>query len=138
MKKIYRVYLPCLLAAALLGGCANLPFFGGDNKSGAPRHGEGASASQTALREGIRRYDEGDFNGAIQRLGSSDIANGSTSTRVRALKYTAFSYCVTSRPTQCRQAFDKALKLDPSFELAAGEHGHPQWGPVFTRAKKER
>jgi hypothetical protein len=57
---------------------------------------------------------------------------------VTALKYTAFSYCVTSRPAQCRQAFDKALKLDPAFELAPGEYGHPLWGPVFAKAKKER
>jgi hypothetical protein len=57
---------------------------------------------------------------------------------VTALKYTAFSYCVTSRPAQCRQAFDKALRLDPSFQLAPGEYGHPLWGPVFAKAKKER
>jgi hypothetical protein len=55
---------------------------------------------------------------------------------VTALKYTAFSYCVTSRPAQCRQAFDRALRLDPSFDLAPGEHGHPLWGPVFTKAKQ--
>jgi hypothetical protein len=43
---------------------------------------------------------------------------------------------VTSRQTLCRQQFDKALKLDPSFDLEPGEHGHPLWGPVFTKAKK--
>jgi hypothetical protein len=48
----------------------------------------------------------------------------------------AFSYCVTSRPAPCRQAFDRALRLDPSFDLAPGEHGHPLWGPVFTKAKQ--
>jgi hypothetical protein len=53
-----------------------------------------------------------------------------------ALKYQAFSYCVTSRPAPCRQAFDRALRLDPSFDLAPGEHGHPLWGPVFTKAKQ--
>jgi hypothetical protein len=88
------------------------------------------------LREGMRLYEDGDFNGAIKRLGARDVSNGPLATRVMALKYTAFSYCVTSRPTQCRQAFDKALRLDPSFDLAPGEHGHPLWGPVFTRAKQ--
>jgi hypothetical protein len=88
------------------------------------------------LREGMRLYEDGDFNGAIRRLGARDVSNGPLATRVTALKYTAFSYCVTSRPTQCRQAFDKALRLDPSFDLAPGEHGHPLWGPVFTRAKQ--
>jgi Flp pilus assembly protein TadD len=125
------------LVAALLSGCADLPFFG-DNKPAASHSRAAASRSPTALREGISLYNEGDFNGAIRRLSSQDIANGSVSTRVTALKYTAFSYCVTSRPAQCRQAFDKALKLDPAFELAPGEYGHPLWGPVFAKAKKER
>jgi hypothetical protein len=88
------------------------------------------------LREGMRLYDDGDFNGAIRRLAARDVNNGPLSTRVTALKYTAFSYCVTSRPAQCRQAFDRALRLDPSFDLAPGEHGHPLWGPVFTKAKQ--
>lgn len=91
---------------------------------------------QAALREGIRLYNEGDFNGAIRRLGSNDIRGSSPlKTRVTALKYTAFSYCVTSRPKQCEQAFERALKLDPDFTLEPGEQGHPLWGPVFERAK---
>lgn len=88
------------------------------------------------LQEGIRLYNDGDYDGAIKRLGARDLNNGPLATRLTALKYTAFSYCVTSRPAQCRQAFDKALRLDPSFDLAPGEHGHPLWGPVFTRAKQ--
>jgi hypothetical protein len=91
---------------------------------------------QAALREGIRLYNEGDFNGAIKRLGSNDIRAGSPARiRVEALKYTAFSYCVTSRPKQCEQAFEKALKIDPGFTLDSGEQGHPLWGPVFERAR---
>jgi hypothetical protein len=27
------------------------------------------------------------------------------------------------------------LRLDPSFDLAPGEQGHPLWGPVFVKAK---
>jgi hypothetical protein len=88
------------------------------------------------LREGIRLYDEGDYNGAIKRLGARDLNNGPLATRLAALKYTAFSYCVTARPAQCRQAFDRALRLDPSFDLAPGEQGHPLWGPVFTKARQ--
>jgi hypothetical protein len=127
-----------LLAAALVSGCAESPFFGESRHGGAHPRAEDAGARPTAaLRDGIRLYDDGDFNGAIRRLSAGEIANGPVSTRVTALKYTAFSYCVTSRPAQCRQAFDKALRLDPSFDLAPGEHGHPLWGPVFARAKKE-
>jgi hypothetical protein len=126
------------LVALLLSGCADVPFFGDSKGAGSSHQHATASRPPAALREGIGLYNEGDFNGAIRRLSSQDIANSSVSTRVTALKYTAFSYCVTSRPAQCRQAFDKALRLDPSFQLAPGEYGHPLWGPVFAKAKKER
>ena len=88
-----------------------------------------------ALRDGVRLYNDGDFDGAIKRLSARDINSSPPATRVAALKYIAFSYCVTSRPAQCRQSFDKALRLDPSFDLAPGEQGHPLWGPVFVKAK---
>jgi hypothetical protein len=103
------------------------------------RDGDGVPDAQKesdGLREGIRLYNEGDFNGAIRRLSQRDVNNGPLPTRLTALKYQAFSYCVTSRPAPCRQAFDRALRLDPSFDLAPGEHGHPLWGPVFTKAKQ--
>jgi hypothetical protein len=98
----------------------------------------GADASKDAngLRDGIRMFNEGDFNGAIRRLSQRDVNNGPLATRLTALKYQAFSYCVTSRPAPCRQAFDRALRLDPGFDLSPGEHGHPLWGPVFTKAKQ--
>lgn len=95
-----------------------------------------AAKEADGLREGIRLYNDGDFNGAIRRLSKRDVNNGPLATRLMALKYQAFSYCVTSRPAPCRQAFDRALRLDPSFDLAPGEHGHPLWGPVFTKAKQ--
>ena len=94
-----------------------------------------ADRDDAALREGIALYNEGEFNAAIKRLNSSDLNSGSVRNRVAALKYTAFSYCVTNRPVPCRQAFERALRLDPTFDLAPGEQGHPQWGPVFARVK---
>jgi len=103
------------------------------------RDGDGVpdgSKEPDGLREGIRLYNDGDFNGAIRRLSRRDVNNGPLATRLTALKYQAFSYCVTSRPAPCRQAFDRALRLDPTFDLAPGEHGHPLWGPVFTKAKQ--
>ena len=96
------------------------------------------SADQVALQEGIDLYNKGDFNGAIKRLGATEITAGSKARQLEALKYQAFSYCVTSRKTLCGKQFEKALKLDPAFDLAPGEHGHPLWGPVFTRLKKAK
>lgn len=148
--------LPALLAGSTLAGCAQIaPLFERNPSANHPKvesrpepraesrpraepRGEAASGrEQVALREGIRLYNEGDFNGAIKRLNSNDIRSGSpVATRTMALKYTAFSYCVTSRPKQCQQAFERALKIDPDFSLEPGEQGHPLWGPAFERAKR--
>jgi tetratricopeptide (TPR) repeat protein len=151
-------WLGALLAAGALAGCAQLePLFESkpqrDHRNAAKREAERdhnravrrdsarteapAEREQAALREGIRLYNEGDFNGAIRRLSSNDIRSSAPQrTRVTALKYTAFSYCVTSRPKQCQEAFERALKLDPNFTLEAGEQGHPLWAPAFERAKR--
>jgi len=99
---------------------------------------ESARDAAASLREGIRLYNNGDFNNAIAKLNAPEIQNANTATRLSALKYSAFSYCVTQRTAQCRQAFDKALRLDASFALAPGEEGHPMWGPVFDKARAGR
>lgn len=90
------------------------------------------------LRDGIRLYNNGDFTNAIARLSAPEIQAANLATRTSALKYIAFSYCVTQRPVQCRQAFDRALRIDANFALAPGEEGHPMWGPVFDQARAGR
>ena len=142
------------LAALALSGCTQFgPMLGGQEKARPHPRADGAkprpqraqanrpAAQETkrddaALREGIALYEKGDYNGAIRRLGSDDMNGASQRERLTALKYTAFSYCVTGRQALCRSAFDRALKLDGSFDLGPGEHGHPQWGPVFAQAKQ--
>lgn len=99
---------------------------------------ESSRDASATLREGIRLYTNGDFAGAIAKLEASDIQAANLATRISALKYTAFSYCVTQRPVPCRQAFDKALRLDANFALAPGEEGHPMWGPVYDKARASR
>lgn len=94
---------------------------------------------KSPLNEGIDLYDKGDYNGAIKHLtGAADIWSGDKASQISALKYIAFSYCVTGRQTLCRQQFEKALKLDPAFDLAPGERGHPLWARTFERAKKAK
>ncbi|WP_182915814.1 TssQ family T6SS-associated lipoprotein [Massilia cavernae] len=122
-------------SAAFLAGCAGTP----SATPPVPVQPAVPAPDQVALDEGIKLYNKGDFNGAIKRLGASDIAAGGNKQRqLEALKYQAFSYCVTSRKTLCRKQFETALKLDPAFDLAPGEHGHPLWGPVFTKLKKPK
>ena len=142
------------LMALALSGCAQFgPMFGGQEKArphpradgGKPRAQRAqanrpaappAKRDDVALREGIALYDKGDYDGAIRRLNGSDMNGASQRERLSALKYTAFSYCVTGRQALCRQTFERAFKLDASFDLGPGEHGHPQWGPVFAQAKQ--
>lgn len=97
-------------------------------------------ADQLALKEGVTLYNNGDYNGAIKRLNSAnEIWSGSNKAiQLDAYKFMAFSYCVTARRFLCKQQFEKALKLDPDFQLTAGEKGHPLWGPVFEQAKKTK
>jgi hypothetical protein len=35
----------------------------------------------------------------------------------------------------CRQSFERALAIDPAFELAQVERGHPIWGKQFQAAR---
>jgi hypothetical protein len=96
------------------------------------------ASEQGALKDGIDLYNKGAYNEAIKRLSAPEMAALSKVDRVQALKYTAFSYCVTSRQSLCRQQFEKAFKLDPTFDLQPGEHGHPLWTPMFEKAKKAK
>jgi Tfp pilus assembly protein PilF len=122
----------CLLSLAaglvLVAGCETAnPFFRSPEQA----------AARKELGAGIDLYNAGDYAGAIKLLGGSgDIWKADKVVQLDALKYMAFSYCVTGRQAQCKQQFEKAVKLDPSFDLAPGEKGHPLWEPVFDKVKK--
>lgn len=94
-------------------------------------------ASERALAAAIESYDRGEFASATRQLtpmvndGSLDPAQ-----LLRALKVLAFSQCSTNAVTACRQTFERALKADPTFDLATAERGHPIWGAQFTRARR--
>ncbi|WP_395823315.1 TssQ family T6SS-associated lipoprotein [Collimonas sp.] len=73
----------------------------------------------------------------MKRLANAqEIWSADPAFQSQALKYMAFSYCVTSSRKLCRQQFEKALKPDPDFDLTSGQKGHPCWGAVFNQAKK--
>lgn len=94
--------------------------------------------ARKALNAGIDMYKAGNFNGAIKQLTTApELAKADTPLQLEAIKYTAFSYCVTNRITLCRQQFIKAFRLDKTFDLSPGEKGHPLWTPSFERARKE-
>lgn len=90
------------------------------------------------LANGIKQYDEANYSEAARLLQSSLKQGLSRSDQVRAHKYLAFIHCVSGRERRCRDEFRAALRIDPSFELAANEAGHPIWGPVFRNVKSQQ
>ncbi len=126
-----------LTAALLLSGCATIQTM--ENPFKAEPVAAENPAAKSALGAGIALYNHGHYSAAIKKLGSSsDIWKADNKVQLEALKYMAFSYCVTSQPAACKQQFDKAFKLDPAFDLEPGEKGHPLWGPVFDQAKRQK
>ena len=139
-------------ATVILAGCANAPSAMAPKEAEKPAVAAPAApapvpapppaelvkaAAQRDLAEGIQLYDKGDFNAAISKLGNSpEIAAADPEIQVAAIKYLAFSFCVTNRQAQCRAQFEAAFKLDPAFDLSPAERGHPLWGPAFDRVKR--
>lgn len=90
------------------------------------------------LQVGMKQYERGEFKRAASTLQQA-IDNGLTpKSRIIAHKHLAFIYCISNRLNQCRSEFGKTFDLDPRFDLAPAEAGHPQWGPVFRNVKARR
>ncbi len=88
------------------------------------------------LVEGIQLYVDGRYEDAITaQTPQSTAQEQPMSSQVKALKYIAFSHCVEGRRKPCRQHFDMALALDPTFQLTEAEKGHPTWGREFNNAR---
>ena len=90
------------------------------------------------LANGIKQYDEANYSESARLLQSSLKQGLGRNDQVKAHKYLAFIHCVSGRERRCRDEFRTALEIDPSFELAANEAGHPIWGPAFRTVKSEQ
>ena len=125
----------CLVAATVvlgvLGGCEGTnPFKDATRifqREGKPQ-----------LQAGIKQYEEARYTPASASFQAALNAGLNNADQVTAHKYLAFNHCVQGRERQCRAHFSTALELDPSFELAPAEAGHPLWGPVFRSVKAKR
>jgi len=123
-----RLFGTMIGLSALLAGCAGLP-------SAAPEKPPTPEALQQ-LQDVRDQYSAGHYGEVIRRVAKSDeLAASSKAVRIEAYKLQAFSYCVSRYPQLCEDSFARILQLDPNFELAANEAGHPAWGPAFQRAK---
>ncbi|BFM19647.1 TssQ family T6SS-associated lipoprotein [Gilvimarinus japonicus] len=91
--------------------------------------------AEQKLERGKSHFHAGNYNQAETDLIGATTWHATSGTQLVALKYLAFTYCVTDRATLCRHAFNKALQLDPRFELSEAEVTHPLWGPQFKLAR---
>jgi Tfp pilus assembly protein PilF len=124
-------FTPYLIAAAFaVAGCSSDPVR--EIKSIFQSKGE------PQLNAGISQYEDGKYAAATTSLQNALAAGLSDSDQVTANKYLAFVACTQGRERQCRAYFRRALELNPSFELAPAEAGHPMWGPVFKNVKGHR
>ena len=96
------------------------------------------SKGEQDLADGIKQYEDGNYSEAARLLQSGLDQGLRSDDQVKAHKYLAFIHCISGREQRCRDEFRAALKIDPSFELAANEAGHPIWGPAFRSAKGRR
>ena len=93
---------------------------------------------QAALAMGLKQYEEGRYAESMKNLQSAIDQGLSDADRVSAHKHSAFIHCAESRERACRDEFRKALRVNPSLDLAPAEAGHPIWGPIFRSVKAGR
>lgn len=93
------------------------------------------SPGEKLLAEAMKSYEDADYAKAIKRFQDGLKETLAMEEQIQALKFMAFSYCLTNRLPLCRAEFEKILQLNPAFELDAAEAGHPSWGPPFRTVK---
>lgn len=95
------------------------------------------SAVEESLAGALASFDRGEYSIAMKQLKplTTDTALG-TPDRLKAIKSLAFAQCLTRAVLACRKTFESAFQLDPDFDLAPTEQGHPVWGPQFLRARQ--
>ena len=128
--RLARCFAAAVVALSVLGGCASDPVK--DVKRIFQREGK------PQLEAGIKQYEEARYKEASASFENAINLGLSNADQVTAHKYLAFIHCVQKRERQCRAHFSSAFELDPSFELAPAEAGHPVWGPVFRSVKAKR
>lgn len=126
MKSFYLLCAPVLLAA----GCAQV------TQTAAVDPGTDTPASERVMQQVRADYQAGRYGNVVRTVTLSGEIDGATRpTKVEAYKLQAFSYCLRDYRQLCQESFMRILYLDPTFDLADNERGHPQWGPAFDSAR---
>ena len=94
--------------------------------------------AQANLNDGLRKYDSGTNDEAVKSfLLALDSGVLPLADQLNARKHLAFIYCLGGRELSCKEEFERAMALDPKFDLTPAEAGHPSWGPVHRLVKTE-
>lgn len=92
--------------------------------------------AEQMLQDGMVKYDAGEFPAARTQLEAALKEGLSTrENKVRAMKNIAFTLCLEGKYRDCRAEFIKIYEVDPDFDLAPAEAGHPSWTKTFAAAK---
>jgi Tfp pilus assembly protein PilF len=95
------------------------------------------SVAEQRFADGMAKYDAGEFDAAFKLLqGALGEGLADKSDKVKAHKHSAFSLCLLRKVSQCRNEFAKIFEIDPGFDLAPSEAGHPSWAKTYARAKQ--
>jgi hypothetical protein len=97
-----------------------------------------STGGEKLLLEAMGAYDAADYNKAIKLFQDAQREGLSEPDRVKAIKHSAFSYCVSNRSALCKTEFEKIFAIRPDFNLEPAEAGHPSWGPSFRAVKNKQ
>jgi len=97
-----------------------------------------SSADEAQLRPVRESFMAGQYEAVIAQVDNTPaLTSGSVGLHTSALKYKAFSECLTEAKRSCASTFERILTLNPSFTLLPAEKSHPSWGPVFERVQAQ-
>lgn len=120
-----------LLSAALLSACS---FMSKQPENGQPA--VSAPEAQTLYQQGLTSYRGNQFEAALKQLDAAATSGRlKSSDEVNARKHIAFIHCAGAREAACREQFQAIMRIEPKFDLAQNEAGHPAWGPVWRSLK---
>ena len=78
-------------------------------------------------------YDSGEYRSLIKKIKATpELKNGTAAFREEALKYQAFSVCISKMPRSCRATFRTLFSENPNFALSLAEENHPAWKATYT------
>ncbi len=97
-----------------------------------------SSSEEVQIRPIRESFMAGQYDAVITQVTNTPaLSTGSVPLHTTALKYKAFSECLTEAKRSCASTFEQILTLDSNFTLLPAEKSHPSWGPVFEQVQAE-